>query len=102
MRHLFPSRSLAAAVAFAGLLAAPWALAQAPAAGALKTIKERGEITLGYRDSSIPFSYLDNSARPIGYSIDLCHRVVDAVKKQLAMPGLKVNLQAVKIGRAHV
>ncbi len=36
--------------------------------GTLKNIKETGAITLGYRDSSIPFSYLDDNQKPIGYA----------------------------------
>ena len=61
----------------------------------LKKIKESGELTLGYRESSIPFSYLDDKAQPVGYSVELCGRVVDAIKSELKMPGLKVNRQAV-------
>jgi glutamate/aspartate transport system substrate-binding protein len=58
--------------------------------GALKRIKETGEITLGYRDASVPFSYLDDKQQPVGYSMDLCLRVVDAVKAELRLPALKV------------
>jgi len=61
----------------------------------LKKIKESGELTLGYRESSIPFSYLDDKAQPVGYSIELCGKVVDAIKAELKMPALKVNRQAV-------
>jgi glutamate/aspartate transport system substrate-binding protein len=63
--------------------------------GTLKKIKETGEITIGYRESSIPFSYLDDKQQPIGYAMDLCMKIVDAVKADLKMPNLKVNLQAV-------
>jgi glutamate/aspartate transport system substrate-binding protein len=63
--------------------------------GTLKKIKETGAITIGYRESSIPFSYLDDKQQPIGYAMDLCMKVVDAVKAELKMPGLKVNLQPV-------
>ena len=63
--------------------------------GVLKKIKDSGEITLGYREASIPFSYLGGDTQPVGYSIELCGRVVDAVKKELNMPALKVNMQAV-------
>ncbi len=63
--------------------------------GTLKKVKDTGAITIGYRESSIPFSYLDDKQQPIGYAMDLCMRVVDAVKKQLNMPNLKVNLQPV-------
>jgi len=61
----------------------------------LKKMKESRELTLGYRESSIPFSYLDDKAQPVGYSIELCGRVVDAIKAELKMPALKVNRQAV-------
>lgn len=63
--------------------------------GTLKKIKATGAITIGYRESSIPFSYLDNRAQPIGYAIDLCMKIVDAVKTQLNMPDLEVRTQPV-------
>lgn len=59
--------------------------------GTLKKVKETGSITVGYRESSIPFSYLDNNGKPIGYAMELCGKVVDAVKTDLKMPNLKVN-----------
>jgi len=67
-------------------------------AGTLKKIKDTGAITIGYRESSIPFSYLDDKQQPIGYAMDLCMKVVDAVKTELKMPNLKVNLQPVTSG----
>jgi glutamate/aspartate transport system substrate-binding protein len=63
--------------------------------GTLKKIKETGSITVGHRESSIPFSYLDDKQQPIGYAMDLCMKIVDAVKADLKMPNLKVNLQPV-------
>ena len=63
--------------------------------GTLKKIKDTGSITIGYRESSIPFSYLDDKQQPIGYAMDLCMKVVDAVKADLKMPNLKLNLQPV-------
>ena len=51
--------------------------------GRLERISSKGEIVLGYRESSTPFSYLDENQKPIGYSIDLCLKVVDALKEQL-------------------
>src|SRR5262249_1457298 len=63
--------------------------------GTLKKIKETGTITVGYRESSIPFSYLDDKQQPVGYAMDLCMKIVDAVKADLKMPGLKVQLQPV-------
>ena len=74
-------------------LAAP-ALAQ-DASGTLKKIKDNGSITLGIRESSYPLSYLDDKQQPVGYHIDVCNRIVDAVKTRLKLPALKVQHQAV-------
>jgi glutamate/aspartate transport system substrate-binding protein len=63
--------------------------------GTLKKAKDTGAFTLGYRESSIPFSYLDDKQQPIGYAMDLCMKVFDAVKTELKMPNLKLNLQSV-------
>ena len=63
--------------------------------GTLKKIKDTGIITLGVRETSIPFSYLDDKQNAIGYSIDLCMAIVEEVKKELMMPTLKVNTNAV-------
>src|SRR6476620_10346555 len=63
--------------------------------GTLKKLKETGAITIGYRESAIPFSSLDDKQQPIGYAMDLCMKVVDAIKSELKMPNLKVNLQPV-------
>lgn len=59
--------------------------------GTLKKIKDTGSITIGHRESSIPFSYLDGNQKPVGYAMDLCHKAVDAIKTELALPNLKVN-----------
>jgi glutamate/aspartate transport system substrate-binding protein len=63
--------------------------------GTLKKIKDTGTITIGYRDASIPFSYLDDSQKPIGYSMDLCYKIVDAVKADLKLDKLEVKLNPV-------
>lgn len=63
--------------------------------GTLKKIKDTGSITIGYRESSIPFSYLDDKQQPVGYAMDLCMKIVEAVKSDLKLPNLKVNLQPV-------
>ena len=59
--------------------------------GTLKKIKESNSITLGTRDTSLPFSYLDDKQQPIGYSIDLCNKIVDAIKAELNLPNLQVK-----------
>jgi glutamate/aspartate transport system substrate-binding protein len=61
----------------------------------LKKLRDTGEIVLGVRDASIPFSYADDSGQSIGYSVDLCMRVVDHLRQTLKMPGLKVRQQLV-------
>ena len=82
------TKAAAAALACA-LLAAP-ALAQT-----LDKIKQTGAITIGHRDASIPFSYYDDKQQPVGYAMDICGVIVEAVKKSLNMPNLKVNYQLV-------
>jgi glutamate/aspartate transport system substrate-binding protein len=77
-------------VAQAGLGAAP-ARAE-DLSGTLKKIKETGSISLGFRDSSIPFSYLDDNQKPVGYAMDICYAIVDAVKKELKLDQLAVEL----------
>lgn len=59
--------------------------------GTLKKIAETKTITLGTRDSSIGFSYLDGNQKPVGYSMDICHKIVEAIKTQLKIPDLKVE-----------
>jgi len=63
--------------------------------GTLKKIKERGSITLGHRDTSIPFSYYDDKQQVIGYAMDICYKVVDAIKAELKMPKIDVKLNPV-------
>jgi glutamate/aspartate transport system substrate-binding protein len=82
---------LSIVIAVLGLFGAQ-ALAQD---GTLKKIKDSGSITIGHRDASVPFSYYDDKQQPIGYAMDLCHRVVDAVKAELKMPSIKTNYQLV-------
>src|SRR4051812_46153752 len=78
-------------------LAAAIAIAMPAAAqeGTLKKIKDGGSITIGHRDASIPFSYYDDKQQVIGYAVDLCLRIVEAVKTELKLPNLKVNYQLV-------
>lgn len=64
-------------------------------AGTLKKIKETGVITIGHRESSIPFAFLDDQQKPVGYAMDLCMKIVDTLKADLKLPKLKVALQPV-------
>ena len=63
--------------------------------GTLKKIKDTGVVTIGHRDASIPFSYYDDKQQPVGFSMDLCARIADAVKNELKMPKLEVKYQLV-------
>src|ERR1700682_6433522 len=63
--------------------------------GTLKKIKDSGSITIGHRDASIPFSYYDDKQQVVGYAVELCRRIVDAVKTELKMPKLEVKYQLV-------
>jgi glutamate/aspartate transport system substrate-binding protein len=63
--------------------------------GTLKKAKETGTFTIGYRESSLPLSYLGDALQPVGFSIELCKRVVDAVKTKLGTPDLTIKYNAV-------
>ncbi|RQR39342.1 glutamate/aspartate ABC transporter substrate-binding protein [Burkholderia sp. Bp9143] len=65
--------------------------AHAQETGTLKKIKDTGVIALGHRESSIPFSYYDQSQQVVGYSREFQLKVVDAVKKKLNLPNLQVK-----------
>jgi len=85
------------ALALLAALAAAIAVATPAAAqeGTLKKIKDAGAITIGHRDGSVPFSYYDDKQQPVGYAMDLCARIVDAVKSELKAPKLEVKYQLV-------
>jgi ABC-type amino acid transport substrate-binding protein len=72
-----------AGIAFLVVLVVGHAAAAQQLTGTLKQVKSTGSITLGYRESSIPFSYLTKGGVPIGYSIDLCKEVVDELAAEL-------------------
>ena len=63
--------------------------------GTLKKVRENGGITIGHRDSSIPLSYLDDKLQPVGFSIELCKHVVEAVKAKLGLANLNVKYNPV-------
>ena len=87
-----PVRQTLAVIAASALL---WPAAQAQdGKPTLAKVAETGTMRVAYRESSVPFSYLDNG-KPIGFSYEMCERVVDAVKTRLKKPDLKVEYQAV-------
>jgi polar amino acid transport system substrate-binding protein len=80
-----------------GLLVAPLALLLAgivpdlASAATLDRIKQAAKITLAFEPDARPFSFLDTTGKPAGYSVVLCQRVADAVKQQLGLPDLKID-----------
>jgi glutamate/aspartate transport system substrate-binding protein len=86
-------RRLAAALA-ASLLVVSGVHAQ-ELTGTLKKVKDGKTLTLGYRESSIPFSYLNKSGKPIGYSIDLCNEVVEEVSSEFE--GIEITVKYKKV-----
>ena len=85
---LFPARTwLLAALAVPAAVSASLATAASPT---LDRIRDTGTVRLAYREDSVPFSYVDNN-RPVGYTIDICSRLVDSIKTALKRPDLKVQ-----------
>jgi glutamate/aspartate transport system substrate-binding protein len=84
---------LAPAIAALGLVTAPAGAQELT--GTLKKVKDTGAITLGHRESSVPFSYYDDKQQVVGYAMDLCNRIVDAVKAELKLDKLEVKLNPV-------
>ena len=79
-----------AAAALAALATAAPAAAQDDSY-VLKRIKERGVVTLGHREASVPFSYIGSDGKPIGYHVDVCHAFVEQIKAALEMPDLEIK-----------
>ena len=88
-------RSLLIAALIPPLLVLPSARAQ-ELTGTLKKVKDSKTVTLGYRASSIPFSYLNKLHEPIGYSIDLCNEVVKEVSSELEGVEIGVSYKLVR------
>jgi glutamate/aspartate transport system substrate-binding protein len=99
--------SLLAALA-AGVLMPAAALAKpapTPAADAdtgphpvLDRIRETGHILLAHRESSVPFSYYDANKHPVGYALDLCKDLAEAVRKHLALKSIAIDYVPINTG----
>jgi glutamate/aspartate transport system substrate-binding protein len=86
------TRRMARAKAWVGGLLAGVALAAHAADGpTLTRVRDTGVIVIGYRPASLPFSYLDAQLRPTGYTVELCDRIVAAVRQKLQLPDLEVR-----------
>lgn len=84
---MFKKWIVAAAVTCLGCTASLTAFAS----GTLDQIKSSKQLTIGYRESSVPFSFLDKNQKPVGFSMDLCSQIVDHLKKSLGVPDLNVK-----------
>ena len=72
----------------------PWAATPSRAeelTGTLKKIKDSNTIIVAYREASVPFSYVNDVQKPVGFAMDICARIVDAVKGELKLPNLQVK-----------
>ena len=63
--------------------------------GTLKKIQETGELNIAYRESSIPFSYLADKQQPVGFAMDICYKIAEAVKTELRLAKLEIKLTPV-------
>lgn len=66
----------------------------AAADGVLERVAAGGKMVLAYRDSSVPFSYVEGG-KPIGYAMDLCQGIVEAVRKKTGVKEVPVSYLAV-------
>ncbi len=89
-----------ACLSFAAAWAGGSVLAEegAPLSGTLKTISDRGTILLGYRESSVPFSFLNKAGQPIGFSLDICHGIAEDVARTLHRDLLEADAPAWQTG----
>ena len=71
------------------------ALAAIEQSPTLKHVRDTASITLGVREASVPFSFIDSQKQPQGYSVDLCLKIADAIKTELKLPRLDVRFVAV-------
>lgn len=81
----------AVALSAVALVATSVQAAGADGSPVLTRIKERGVINMGHRESSVPFSYIGPDGKPIGYSVDLCMKIIDQIKAELELPNLNIK-----------
>lgn len=84
-------RSMLMAISLLSTVFAGNAFAQ----GTIDKVKSSGAITVAYRESSIPFSYLNDNGRPTGFGWEICGKIVDKVKQVAGLSVIEVKSQAV-------
>ena len=88
-------KDLLVALTLVSLLSSYAAAGAEELTGTLAKVKELGYITIGHREASIPFSYLDDKREPVGFAMDICAKIVEAVKRELKLDNLEVRYQLV-------
>ena len=94
-RRIKLRKNLFVALTFAALLSSYAAASAEELTGTLLKVKELGYITIGHREASVPFSYLDDTRQPVGFAMDICAKIVEAVKRELKLDKLEVRYQLV-------
>lgn len=89
----FVSAQFSALTLLASVLAAP--ASAEDLTGTLQKIRDTRTVTIGYRETSLPFSYIDDSQKPLGFALDICARIVDEIKATLKLDTLDVQLTPV-------
>jgi len=84
-------KGIFAALALAALVSGQGAARADELTGTLAKVKDQGYITIGHREASVPFSYVDDQQRPIGFAMDICAKIVEAVKRELKLDKLEVR-----------
>src|SRR6187402_459672 len=92
-QEIYMKRTFALIAAIAATVG--FAATSAAQDGTLKKIKDSGSITIGHRDASVPFSYIDDKQQAVGYSLELCNKIVGAIKSELKMSVIEVKYQLI-------
>lgn len=88
-------RMLATCVAAAAMALFAGSTSAQNLTGTLQKIKDNKRVVIGFQEASVPFSYLDGAQKPVGYTLDICARIIDAIRKEIGEPDLKVEMAPV-------
>lgn len=84
-------RSIASLVAIATTALIAGSVSAQTLTGTLQKAKETKKIVIGFQEASVPFSYLDGNQKPVGYTLDICSKIVDAIRKEISEPDLQIE-----------
>ncbi len=92
MHPTYFRRAAAAALRLAAGCGLAFGLATGASAGpVLDRIKATGRIVIAHREASVPFSYIDPNGKPVGYAVDLCLKIAEAVRKKVGLPSVRIG-----------